>query len=371
MPSLALCLMTTSSLFVAHVISIAIHLTESPGNQIIPPEKVVVKEVVPRLSMFAQEETSFDVQESEIGVEQPESEIVRVTSLTSGIYIADGGVSYCIAHYIVAEKDAHYYVKENYEVPDGQVIIDGVERLRVQDTWTNYGALVEPNEPNTAKAMNTINILGRNLSTQPPFERLSKLEQNCEVPDGQVIIDGVERLRVHTWTNYGALKEPNEPNTAITRNKLAIAKRFSELEQNYEVPDDQVIIDGAERLRVHDSRSNYGALKELSELEQLYEVPNGRAIINGALRDLFAYYYVKEEATAHTSNNDLKLGFILLIRAKHTDSLAALDRISLHMTHSLRSIASASTDSLDGNYIIIMRVFARKQRRICTAIQSR
>eukprot|EP01083_Nonionella_stella_P283664 965482_1 len=264
MPSLALCLMTTSSLFVAHVISIAIHLTESPGNQIIPPEKVVVKEVVPRLSMFAQEETSFDVQESEIGVEQPESEIVRVTSLTSGIYIADGGVAYCIAHYI--EKDAHYIEKE---------------------------------------AMNTINIIGKNLSTQPPFEN------------------------------------------------------------------GQVIIDGAERLRVHDSRSNYGALKELSELEQLYEVPNGRAIINGALRDLFAYYYVKEEATAHTSNNDLKLGFILLIRAKHTDSLAALDRISLHMTHSLRSIASASTDSLDGNYIIIMRVFARKQRRICTAIQSR
>eukprot|EP01083_Nonionella_stella_P066509 175185_1 len=87
------------------------------------------------------------------------------------------------------------------------------------------------------------------------------------------------------------------PNTVITRNKLAIAKRFSELEQNYEVPDDQVIIDGAERLRVHDSRSNYGALKELSELEQLYEVPDGQAIINGALRDLFAYYYVKEEAT--------------------------------------------------------------------------
>eukprot|EP01083_Nonionella_stella_P174805 607006_1 len=83
MPSLALCLMTTSSLFVAHVICIAIHLTYSPGNQIIPPEKDVVKELVPRLSMFAQEETSFDVQESEIGVEQPESEIVRATSLTS------------------------------------------------------------------------------------------------------------------------------------------------------------------------------------------------------------------------------------------------------------------------------------------------
>eukprot|EP01083_Nonionella_stella_P003550 10213_1 len=197
--------LTSFSMFVAHVISIAIHLTESPGNQIIPPEKDVVKEVVPRLSMFAQEETSFDVQESEIGVEQPESEIVRVTSLTSGIYIADGGVAYCIAHYI--EKDAHYIEKE---------------------------------------AMNTINIIGKNLSTQPPFEN------------------------------------------------------------------GQVIIDGAERLRVHDSRTNYGALRELSELEQLYEVPNGRAIINGALRDLFAYYYVKEEATAHTSNNDSEAGFYII-----------------------------------------------------------